>query len=392
MHHLSHYTSPAFIQQLMQAHHPEQSIQVSQVELLEIDNSASILSVLTAGRSDRPLGHVGLRVRFQDGEREQVRNMVMKIKPHGREIVEMLASLAAACGGELSEVYPSFIHLTGFQHTHMREIDVYKKMPTALHPEIFGLYANDAEEVYIILMEYLQEVSLLNSVMEPEAWTDVHIRQALLQMARWHARCLDKTLPLNNRYWDDVPSAAYMAGLSSLWGALLNNAASKFPELYSPERSKRLRQAIARIPAYWQELEAMPKTLVHNDLNPRNTCFRLVSGELRLCLYDWELATYHVPQYDVVEFLSFVLDEDRYSLRLSYLEFYRQELHRLSGHFADAESITRGFALAALDFGLHRIGMYMMAHSVSPYPFLPRVVNSYFNTLEQIEESQLAAD
>ena len=26
------------------------------------------------------------------------------------------------------------------------------------------------------------------------------------------------------------------------------------------------------------------------------------------------------------------------------------------------------------------------AHSVSPYPFLPRVVNSYFNTLEQVNE------
>ena len=128
----------------------------------------------------------------------------------------------------------------------------------------------------------------------------------------------------------------------------------------------------------------MPKTLVHNDLNPRNTCFKLVEGAPVFCVYDWELATYHVPQYDVIELLCFVLDADRYHLRLIYLEFYRNALHELTGLCADKEVFSRGAELAAYDFGLHRLGMYMMAHSVSPYPFLPRVVNSYFDTLTQV--------
>jgi hypothetical protein len=310
--------------------------------------------------------------------------MVMKIKPHGREIVEMLNALAGACGNKLAEVYEQYKYETGFQHTHMRELEIYGKLPADLQPSIWGLYANPEQEVFIILMEYLEEVELLNSVMSPHLWTDSHIKQALLQLAAWHAHFLNQPLGLEAAYWSDAPSKAYMLALKPLWQALLENAAEKFPDLYTSDRLVMLWQATESIEQYWSELEQMPKTLVHNDFNPRNTCFKLQDAQLQLCLYDWELATLHLPQYDVVEFLSFVLDEDRYALRAKYLEFYRQELHRLSGQFSDKSSFRRGFELAALDFGLHRIGMYMMAHSVSPYPFLPRVVNSYFNTLQQV--------
>jgi hypothetical protein len=93
-----------------------------------------------------------------------------------------------------------------------------------------------------------------------------------------------------------------------------------------------------------------------------------------------------VPQYDLVELLCFVLDRERYGLRGAYLEFYRQALHDQTGLYADAQGFRRGFALAARDFGLHRLGLYLMGHSVSPYPFLPRVVESYFDTLAQMDE------
>ena len=367
----------------MRNHAPEKDIRVKQVQPLEVDNSASILVALTSGRTEKPIGHFGLAVTFEAEGNLQTRNMVMKLKPNGTEIVEMLNFLASACGGELPEVYEQFKTLTGFRNTHMRELEIYGKMPSELTLDIFGLHADPETDTYIILMEYLQEVELLNSVMIPEKWTDSHIRQALKQLAAWHAAHLEKAPVVDLTFWSDSPSAEYMQTLSPLWEKLLENASTKFPELYTAYYTGVLKEAIAQIPDYWKELAAMPKTLVHNDLNPRNTCFKEKNGQLHFCVYDWELATFHVPQYDVVEFLSFVLDEDRYHLRPEYLEFYRRELHALTGQFADSNSFQRGFALASLDFGLHRLGMYMMAHTVSPYPFLPRVVKSYFNTLEQ---------
>ena len=376
------YFGLTFLEKIMREHAPEQDIQVTAVKPFTLDNSASILVTLTAGQSLKQIGHFGLEISFTQNGVQQQQPMVLKIKPPGSEITAMLQSLAQACGGELAEIYPPYRELTGFAHTHRRELEIYQKLRTSLMPEIWGVYADEANDTYLILMEYLAEVELLNTVMAPEKWTDAHIRAALAQLAGWHARQLDQELPLNPVAWSDQPSGEYMQQLTPLWRALLHSAAANFPELYTPDRAGLLRQAIQNIPTYWAELENMPRTLIHNDLNPRNTCFKKVGHERHFCVYDWELATYHVPQYDVVELLSFILDEDRYALRPAYLEFYRQELHQLTGKFADKSLFERGFALAALDFGLHRLGMYLMAHRISPYPFLPRVVNSYFNTLE----------
>jgi hypothetical protein len=172
-----------------------------------------------------------------------------------------------------------------------------------------------------------------------------------------------------------------MTSLSEVWKSLLDNATTNFPDLYTPGRAKLLASAIERIPQYWRELEQIPKTLIHNDFNPRNVCFKRNGHGLALCLYDWELCTYHIPQYDIVEFLCFVLDKDRYKLRPHYMEYYRSEMEKYIPYFSDAERFEYESELAALDFGLHRLGMYMMAHTVSPYPFLPRVVESYFDLL-----------
>ncbi|GAB2967553.1 hydroxymethylglutaryl-CoA reductase [Hymenobacter coalescens] len=390
MHSPDYYCSRLFVESLMRAHAPQRQLRVLDVQPLAVDSSASILAVLTAGQTKRPVGHFGLAVTFEaDGEPARTERMVLKLKPPGHEVSGMLMGLAQACGGELAQVYPAFGARSGFQHTHHRELALYAHHAAPLMPRIWGLHQDDDhEEVYAILMEYLgDEVELLNSVMQPEAWTDAHLRAALDQLAEWHARHL---VPANATdripAWPDLPSEAYMQQLTPLWQALLSNAAAHHPGLYDEARTQQLAEAVRLLPEYWQELSAAPKTLIHNDLNPRNTCFRRTAdGRLELCAYDWELATYHVPQYDVIELLSFVLDADRYHLRPAYLEYYRQQLHARTGRFADAEGFQRVAGLAALDFGLHRLGMYLMAHTVGPYPYLPRVVNSFFDTLAQLQ-------
>jgi len=373
------FFSPAFLETIMRRHAPDQDLRVRAVRPFAVDSSASILATLTAGRSARPIGHFGLEVDLEAAGRASTRRLLLKLKPPGADISAMLAQLAQACGGELAEVYPAFQARSGFEHTHHRELAVYPLTTPALAPRVWGLYADEEQQVYAVLMEYLDGTELLNSVMAPGQWTDAHLRAALTQLAGWHARHLTTTPPA----WPDLPSAAYMQPLTPLWEALLSNAAHHCPQLYGPARVQQLRQAIRAIPATWAALDALPRTLVHNDLNPRNTCFRPGPGGPQLCAYDWELATYHVPQYDVVELLCFVLDADRYHLRAGYLEHYRRALHARTGQYADAAAFRQGFQLAALGFGLHRLGLYLMAHAVSPYPFLPRVVNSFFATLDQ---------
>ena len=380
------YTSQPFIEAMMRQHAPEKNIQVLDCQLFALDNSASILAVLTAtGQTGTPIGHAGLTVTYRADGLLHTRQLVLKMKPHGNQIVAMLAGLAQACGGPLADVYPTYQRLSGFQHTHVRELDVYGRFSSALFPEIVGLYADDEQGTYLILMEYLTGVTLLNSAMTPSAWSDAHIRLALHQLARWHAAHLDQPLPFAPATLDDAPTAPYMVALMPLWEVLLQNAAHHCPALYDLARVALLRQHIQALPTVWSAVDTMPKTLIHNDLNPRNVCFTHRGDTPSFCAYDWELATLHVPQYDVIELLCFVLDEDRYALRQHYLAAYYHDLHQCTGRFTDEGTFWQGYELAAVGFGLHRLGMYMMAHSLSPYPFLPRVVNSFFDTLAQLQ-------
>jgi hypothetical protein len=379
---LPDFLTPSFIESLLREYQPDRPLRVCRLEALPVDNSASILVTLTAGHAARPIGHFGLVATIEEAGQYRIERLVLKLKPRGREISAMLASLAAACGGTLAATYPTFAEVTGFHHTHHREIALYRQPDPDLMPRISGLLADDDRACYAVLMEYLgDEVTLLNSVQTPESWTDAHLRAALTQLARWHARHLTSAPPPD---WPDLPNRPYHERMRPLWAALIDHAGTHFPDLYTPRRVRQLRQGLDQLAADWDWLDNRLKTLVHNDLNPRNACFRRGGGTPQLCVYDWELATYHVPVYDVIELLSFVLGPDRYAQRGRYLDEYRRALHERSGHYADARAFRREARIAALDFGWHRLGMYLMAHRVSPYPFLPRVVESYFNTLDEL--------
>lgn len=382
----SDYFKPEFLEELMRGQFSGSEIKIHDVTQFPVDNSASILSTLNAGTTGQEIGHFGLEVNFRKDGKNYSKRMVMKVKPHGDVTSAMLRGLSQLNGEPLISTYEPYTKLTGFQNTHMRELQVYKKLPASLQPEIFGLMADGSNNIFLILMEALEDVELLNTVMHPEKWTAEYIEESLSGIAKWHATHLDQTHGLDMRYWnDDVPSRNYMRKMQPLWEALLKNAELNLPEVYTKENLEILKNAIGMIPTYWDVLEKQPKTLIHNDFNPRNICFKNSGGSPRLCLYDWELATFHVPHYDLVEFLSFVLIPENYDQRLKYIEYYRGELNRLTGRYEDREEFQKVFSYAALDFGLHRLGMYMMAHSVSPYPFLARVINSYFDTLKQLK-------
>ena len=370
--------NPEFLQTLLRQHAPTQAAEVRAMRPWALDSSASILSGLTAGRTGQPIGLHGLAVELREaGQPWRTERIVLKAKPHARAICQMITGLAQACGGAVAEVYPAFEYVTGFGDTHRRELAVYAAPACAatapLLPRVWGTHADAATDTYLVLLEDLSSRELLNSVLTPGQWTAAHLRAALRQLAAWHACHL---LPAGAA--PPAPPATWPQ-LAPLWEALLDHAGRHFPDLYTPARRQLLTQAIREIPANWATLSTLPKTLVHNDLNPRNTCFRPgPDGQPQLVAYDWELATYHLPQYDVVELLSFVLGPDRYAQRAEYLEYYRQQLHARTGRFADQAAFAEGTRLAALEFGLHRLGLYLLPHTLSPYAFLPRVVNSFF--------------
>lgn len=125
----------------------------------------------------------------------------------------------------------------------------------------------------------------------------------------------------------------------------------------------------------WSVIESAPLTLIHNDCSPRNICLRQPKTSpashsssssfnsssssspsstvphftqlhykaasesvvpfrdpQTLCMYDWELATVGVAQYDLAEFLCFtLLPSTPPQVWLHLLEFHREHLEYYSG-------------------------------------------------------------
>ena len=93
----------------------------------------------------------------------------------------------------------------------------------------------------------------------------------------------------------------------------------------------------------WKSFEESPRALIHNDFNPRNVCMRKESSTGKeegkhVCVYDWELATIHVPQYDVAEFLAFTLaPEVAPAVRQRFVKYYQDCLEEETGKRFDPD-------------------------------------------------------
>ncbi|HOT11082.1 MAG TPA: phosphotransferase, partial [Polyangiaceae bacterium] len=171
--------------------------------------------------------------------------------------------------------------------------------------------------------------------------------------------------------------------MGPLWEAILQYNAKQFPALFTPPRLAYLSRAIQRIGPLWREIEAAPRTLIHNDFNLRNICLRRTGSGFRLCAYDWELATMHLPQRDICEFLSFVLPPGTSREGwLEYVETYRRALEKHAQRSLDAATFVRGFDLASFDYAIDRLGMLTIAQGVNVYEYLPRVLHSHFEYLD----------
>lgn len=349
-------------------------IKVEGVQTYSIDNSASILVTLTSQQTDSLIGHFGLKLTGAWQGKQHQHRMVLKVKPHGREIANMLAGLAHLSNEQLGQVYESHTASTGFFNTHSREIEVYQKLPHTIQPAIYGYLHATEEDAYQVLMEDLTGYTGLNSVMAVNKWTNLQLETALSALASWHTFASDKRNLLSAGSWNDTDQPNYWQQEAPLWKALLEKGAARFPECYADGLVEALNLGLDQMEILQPQLNSLPKTLIHNDANPRNSCFR---PDGSFCLYDWELSCSHVPVYDAMELLSFVLEPNRYDLIPYFLYYYRMALCRQWPVWESDVMWQQSMELAWYEFGWHRLGMYMMAHGVAPYPFLPRVLQAY---------------
>lgn len=125
----------------------------------------------------------------------------------------------------------------------------------------------------------------------------------------------------------------------------------------------------------------VPRTLIHNDYNPRNIAIRKNDD---VCIYDWELAVIDYPHRDIVELLSFTLpsdfDED---LLMTYLRYH----YEIAGTQmqVDWETWRNTYIIVLKEYLLTRVLFYNAAQVLMKLKFVDRVYNNCIKMLSILE-------
>jgi hydroxymethylglutaryl-CoA reductase (NADPH) len=373
-----------FFTRAMQSYYGRQNIQVEHILTLVLDSKgSSIITELTAHKINKLVGHYPFELKLAG--QSETKKVMVKVKPLDAEVILMLNSMAAMCDPRLAHAYNEFKNSLGFNGCDKRELEVMSQTdPRFVNnaPTTYLAWQDDSREAYVLVQELMENMELMDSADDTSGWTEEHIQVAIRGAAEVHSIWYGKEAELSEKEWiKDAPTSVNMVEKMRLWEMLGAHSAEEFPEWFSESDLNRFRDLLYSMKDWYKEIDAMPKTLIHNDFNPRNIAFRRLpaadnqeKGALTLCAYDWELATINVPQHDLAELLVFTLQSDFNPDDVErYIEQHRIELEVLAGQSIDAQQWRRGFTLSLWDLVVNRVPTYAMGHTFRHYGFMDRV-------------------
>jgi hydroxymethylglutaryl-CoA reductase (NADPH) len=386
--------SPEFFQRGFKRFYDDQELVITDTVKTELEIGSSIITEMTSRKVEKMIGLIPRRIHYKKADgTEGHDDVVIKIKPTDTEVIHVANTVAQMCGGHLASAHEKNKHRTGLKECHTRELAIYKQTDPRFKkyiPKIYDCYLNAEREAYVVVMEDISNLELMNTADDVNDWTDAHIKAAIKGISQTHALTLGQEDNLRMMPWiGHVMTPEDMLEMTPLWRALVSHAGEEFPEWFQEEDIDACRRIIQNIDCWYKELETMPRCMVHNDFNPRNIGFRRDGDELTLCAYDWELATINIPQRDLAELLSFTLHGSASKESINtYVEYHRTCLEEASGQSFDPEQWRRGFIIALHEFTINRVCMYLMSHTFRNYKFLERVVRSVRNMASFFRDEQ----
>lgn len=354
---------------------------VAAVTILDSGSGHSIVSELTAWRSGRRTGLFKAQVTYPDGAENIVR---LKAKASDTAVTAVGEALAGVIDPAVRTAYARWSTRVGFAASHLREIAIYRQTDPRFvrhTPALLGSSIDQGNGTWLLALEDVGGAELMNAADTPELWRARDIEAALHGLAALQSIWFNRERELRAMPWIGyVRGAAGMAEMADFWSSLAAQAAPAFSSWTTPGIAGVQHRLIATIPQWSSGLDAVPRTLIHHDFNPRNVCLR--TGVL--CAYDWELATVGAPQRDLVEFLCFVLHPASTAGEVQHwIDHFRVALERETCTSIDADAWQRGVRAALYELMLDRLPTYALVHRVRRQSFLPRIVRTWWHLYEQ---------
>jgi len=374
---------PALFTSILRKFYNDETLRVTDVTAKGSGSDKSIITELTSWKYGGRSGLFPYRLNVcRKGSGTIPLDVMVKVKPKDEEVIEVGAHVARLCGEDAGRAYEKSKDRTGLASCHLRELAIYEQEDQRFRshmPTVYGSLRDDTQQCWVLVLEHLSDTVLMDTADDVSGWRRPEIEVAIRGLAELHADWYRRERTLLEEPWlGTVYSADEMVEMTDLWTALADYAGDRFSEWSGMDLHPLQKELIAGLGDWWSELEALPRTLIHNDFNPRNITLRKREGSLSLCAYDWELATLGAPQHDLAEFLCFVLTHDvTREVVLDSLELHRVALEQAAGQPIDAGAWQLGFRLSLADLILNRFAMYRMVHTFRRQTFLPRVTRTW---------------
>lgn len=334
---------------------------------VEVENG--IITHLTERVSKKLIGFSPIKICHTEGEE----HLLIKSKPLDSEVVKGLHYMASNIDVELADLIYEYKNHLEYINCHVKEIEIYKELSRlnkGISPRLYGSFLNHKREAYLLFIERLQptQMTLFNSENSPELWGPSQIERVIQVANMFHQ-------DFNSCELDSVVSFDATKSMP-LYKKMIELVVSE-----SNSDDERFRNN--QLYSFLDDLKAkpsLPKTLVHNDYNPRNIAVRS-SGEV--VIYDWELVMLNYPHRDIIEFLCFVLPEDVSKESLMHYLNYHFELR--ADKSISWETWKEGYVYALKEFLVTRVSFYSVGSILLKYEFVDRLLKTSFRILELLK-------
>lgn len=381
------------LQKSLRQYYDDPTIQIRKQSLLGANCGESITTELASWQhgSNTGLWKYQLSVIGEEPTVPNALEIFVKSKPADQVILDVAKRVAQVADGAVGKAFARHGRFLGIEGCHQREIQMYRQRDPRFRrhvPSVYAAIESEAQCQWMLVLESLSGLELLDSANDTSKWTRDHIEAAIEGIAEVQAIWYRRELEFLAFDWlGSRKTAVEMVEMQDLWLSLANFSWGYFSDWINAEAKSEIAEVIDGVGQWSAEVDRMPHTVIHNDFNPRNMAFRNIDGGLRLCVYDWELSAPGIPQHDLAELLCFVLpaESTRESVK-ELVERHRQALEQATGESIDATSWRHGFQLSLFDLIINRIPMYCLMHRFRKQPFLPRVVKNWYRLFKMLDE------
>ena len=361
----------------------EQKEKIESIEIINNDLLENgILTHIASRTTKKIIGFENVLIRKQVNDKIEEYPVLLKSKATDEEVIKGLHLLAASIDPELSNLINKNKENLEYKNCHLKELEIYEflqKNSFAETPYFWGKHINSEREIYLLLIDFIDssKMLLMNSENNPEQWNSSLIKKCIQTAINFHQ--LFESTKENESILNNCKREFKPWKSNKLYNKIIELLIREETDLEKLEDLKSLIDSSLLLEKLSQEIN-VPKTIIHNDFNSRNVVIDLSE---KIMVYDWELALLNYPHRDIVELLTFTLNEDFTENELNnYLEYH----YSCTNTHHDKTDWYKAYYYSTLELIITRLIFYEVAGIVVKYDFSDRVLKTALRMLKILRQ------